>query len=113
MNVLEAIKIANEQRPNAIEEETKARWLTEFDGEIAELMGVDTPACKFPEDQTLLMPYPKDELYVLYLNCKIDLVNEESALYGNDSAIFNSYNADARAWWFRNYGSPNAKYVRI
>ena len=113
MTVKEAIKQADFLRPNAIDEELKALWLVEFDVEIAELKGVDVPENCWPEDQELLMEYPKQEIYVLYLMAKIDLANEESALYANDSAVANQAIAEAKAWWYRNYGTPPTKYVRV
>ena len=113
MTVKESIKRADALRPNAIDEEMKAEWLVRFDGEIAELMGIDAPKLQWPEDQELLMPYPKDEIYPLYLMARIDLANEETALYQNDMIVANQAITEAKAWWYRNYGSHEAKYVRV
>jgi len=113
MKVKEAIKKADFLRPNAINEETKAEWVVKFDGEIAELMSVPVPELHWPEDQELLMPFPKDEIYPLYLMARIDLANEETALYQNDMIVANQAITEAKAWWYRSFGTHPAKYVRV
>lgn len=113
MKVKEAIKKADFLRPNAIDEELKAEWLVKFDGEMAEMMAVDVPELNWPEDQELLMPYPKDDIYPLYLMARIDLANEETALYQNDMIVANQAISEAKAWWYRNFGTHPAKFVRV
>ena len=113
MKVKEAIKRADALRPNAIDEEMKAEWLVRFDSEIAELMGIEAPILHWPEDQELLMPFPKDEIYPLYLMARIDLANEETALYQNDMIVANQAITESKAWWYRNLGTHPAKYVRV
>ena len=113
MTVKETIKKADALRPNAIEEQEKAEWIIRFDGEIAEMMQVPVPDIKWPEDQELLMPYPKDDLYVKYLMAMIDLANEESALYANDMIVANQAIAESKAWWYRNFGHRDSKYVKV
>ena len=39
----------------------------------------------------LLVPFPYDELYVAYLQMKIDEANHETIQYNNDAVLFNSY----------------------
>ena len=39
----------------------------------------------------LLAPFPYDELYIAYLQMKIDEANKESIQYNNDAVLFNSY----------------------
>ena len=43
---------------------------------------------------SLLAPYPYDELYVAYLKMKIDEENGETQRYNNSATIFNSYFED-------------------
>lgn len=103
MKVTEAIAKANELRPNALNDEQKARWLYELDCDVADLKGVEHPAFEWPEvDAELLMPAPHDNIYVLYLAAQIDYYNQESTLYMNDMTVFNSAYDDACAWWRRN-----------
>ena len=39
----------------------------------------------------LLVPFPYDELYIAYLQMKIDEANHETIQYNNDAILFNSY----------------------
>lgn len=103
MTVKEAIRKADELRPNAISEELKAGWIFEVEGELAEMMEVDPPENTWPElDVQLLMPYPKDGMYIMYLCAMIDNANEETALYANDMVMAQAAMDEARAWWWRN-----------
>jgi len=106
MKIKEAISKADEIRPNALSDETKARWVMELNGRYAEMMSTAAPANLWPSDITLLMPYPHDNVYVLYLCAMIDNTNEETALYANDMAVFNQADVEARQWWWRNYSQP-------
>ena len=102
MTVREAIAAADLLRPNTLADEQKARFGYELDCDIAELQGVKQPSFVWPEtDAELLMEQPHDSIYPLYLAAKIDYYNQESAMYANDMAIFNSAYDEARAWWRR------------
>jgi hypothetical protein len=107
MNLLQAIENANAVRVNSIPDEHKAALLMELEGEIAELKGVDCPENTYPDDHELLMPYPKDKIYELYLMAMIDLENEDSALYQNDFVMAQTAISDAKAWWRRNHRQDN------
>lgn len=114
MTLKEAIKRADFLRPNTIPEEIKAHWVMALESEISELMGyVNVQEFKWPEDQELLMPFPKDDIYPLNLCAKIDLANEETELYANDSTAANQATIEAKEWWYRNFGNPKKKYVRV
>lgn len=114
MTVKEAIRKADGLRPNAIPDETKAAWLLEVEGELAEMMETDIPDNLWPEtDQELLMPYPKDGMYPLYLCAMIDIANEETALYANDMAVAQNAINEARAWWWRNNGSNKTNMIKV
>lgn len=67
MKTREAIARADALRPNAVVEEQKANWLYELDGRVAEFMGAPLPEQKWPDDAEHLMPWPYDNIYVLYL----------------------------------------------
>lgn len=114
MTVKEAIIRADDLRPNAISEQTKAAWLYEVEGELAEMMGIDPPENQWPEtDATLLMPYPKDGVYALYLCAMIDNANEETALYANDMVVAQNAMNEARAWWWRNNGHTKTRMIKV
>lgn len=102
MTTREAITRADELRPNCISAEQKVAWLRELEGEFAELMGMELPENKWPEDQPLLMPEPYDGCYVNHLCVKIDLGNQETEAYANDMVIRNASVREAKAWYRRN-----------
>jgi hypothetical protein len=112
MKLKEAIRKADSLRPNTIDEEQKVKWIAELEGEIAETERTDIPNDGWAEeDPVLLMPYPKDEIYVLYLMAKIDYANEEMQLYADDSAMANERITEAKAWWVRNNPPRKAKKI--
>ncbi len=65
------------------------------------------------EDAKLLMSYPHEDVYPLYLVAMIDYYNQESALYENDLAVYNSAMSAARAWWRRNHRPPRNSNVKV
>jgi hypothetical protein len=102
MKVRAAITRANALRPNTLSEEQKYAWLYELDGKLSEDMELEeVPENPFPADAELLMPYPCDNIYELYLVAMIDFYNQESALYQNDMGMFNAALSEAKAWWIR------------
>lgn len=103
MRVKTAISRADSLRPNTISEEQKAAWLSDLDGQLSEMFGVTPPENKFPEDFLLLMPSPHEEIYQLYLICKIDYYNQEFTMYANDLAVYNAALAEAQAWYRRHH----------
>mgnify|MGYP006896011560 CR=1 FL=1 len=104
MTVKEAIRRADALRMNTAEADQKAAWLFELDGQLAELFGADLSENTWPEeDAAPLMPYPYDEIYQLYLICKIDYYNQEMELYANDRAVYEAALTEARAWWRRHH----------
>ena len=103
MTVKEVVKRADALRMNTITEEQKAAWVCDLDGQLAEMFGVAPPADNWPEDRKLLMPSPHEDIYQLYLICKIDYYNQEMKLYANDLAIYNAALAEAQAWYRRNH----------
>ena len=101
MNLLKAISTADVMRPNDVPDEHKAAWIFSLEGDFAEMMGVEPPANTFPDDTTLLIPYPYDDLYASYLCAMIDHENEETDLYMNDMTVANNAIARAKAWYRR------------
>lgn len=103
MNARKAISRADALRMNTISEEQKAAWLSDLDGQLAEMFGIETPKNRFPEDFPLLMPAPHEEIYQLYLICKIDYYNQEYTMYANDLAVYTQALDEARAWYRRTH----------
>lgn len=106
MTLYEVITEVDNLRPNAIDDEMKARWVMQLEVEYAELMGVPVPELLFPEDQELLMTTPHDYSYVYYLSALVDNYNQDTALYNNDYAMANSA-VDAAKSWYRRQNRPD------
>lgn len=103
MRVKEAIRRADELRPNAISEERKAAWVLELEGRLALARGVPYPSGAWPDDFELTMPPPYDQVYERYLCAMTDLANQETDLYANDMALFETTFSAAVAWWRREH----------
>lgn len=103
MTTREAIAAADKLRPNALDEETKARWCHDLDAELAETMQVSEPVDRWPEDQDLLMPEPASQVYIQYLCSMIDWGQQDMTQYQIDQALYESARAQAAAWWRRTH----------
>ena len=103
MYLKEAIKRADALRMNTVSDEQKAAWASDLDGQLAEMFGIEPPVNNWPDDRELLMPSPHEEIYQLYLICKIDYYNQEMNLYANDLAVYNAALAEAQAWYRRKH----------
>lgn len=114
MKLLEAIARADLLRPNAIDNSIKASWVYELEGDIAECMDVEYPVNPYPKDseEDLLMPYPKDNIYALYLCAMIDNAVEDTQLYMNDMVVANNAIDEAKAWWRRHHIKKSGQYIR-
>lgn len=103
MTLYEVITEVDNLRPNAIDDEMKARWVMQLEVEYAELMGVPVPELEFPEDQELLMTTPHDYSYVYYLSALVDNYNQDTALYNNDYEMANAAVDAAKSWYRRQH----------
>lgn len=114
MTVNAAVRRADELRPNTVSDEQKAAWLLDLDGQLAEMFGVDAPEHTWPEkDAVLLMPAPYEEIYQLYLICKIDYYQQEMSLYANDLVFYQSALAEAKAWYRRHHAPESNQNWRV
>jgi len=113
MKLKEAIKNADNLRPNALSDEQKASWIYEVEAIISEMKEETMPTNSFPQDSELLMEYPYDNIYELYLSAKIDYANEEFSLYANDMVIYNDALGKAQAWYRRNNKPTNETVWKV
>lgn len=113
MTVSTALSTADELRPNAISDETKASLLYELEGHVAEMMGVEPPAFDFPAKRELLLQPPYDMTYVKYLVAMIDYYQDETTLYANDLTVFNDAMREAAAAWRRQHPTPDRKNWKV
>lgn len=100
MTIIEAINGIDALKPNTYGHDDKVRWLSQLDGLIKEKI-IDTheggDAVVFngynedtPDDTKLLVEAPFDDIYILWLEAKIDFVNKEYARYNNSAMLYNN-----------------------
>ena len=123
MTILEAITQADLIRPNQLDPAVKLRWLSTLDGQIWTELLRGTPEA--PEgfrgydgdtelqSTRLLVPYPYDELYPLYLLMRIDLEHGETARGNNDAASFNRLWQSFAAWFCRTHSPGEAVRLKF
>lgn len=109
MTLIEAINRIDNLKQNGYSREEKIGWLSTLDGIIKEQI-IDTheggEGIEFsgydettPLDTRLIVPAPYDEMYIFYLESKIDYANNEIARYNNSNAMFTSaYSEFQRAY---------------
>lgn len=94
MTIREAITQTDKLLVNAIDDETKLKWLKDIEEKIYKEV-VLTHAFKVPntnfdnDDNTLIAPSPYDNLYISYLMAKIFEYTFETVRYNNAMVIFN------------------------
>lgn len=99
MTINDAIARADAIRPNAVPMDQKAKMLMGIESSVAERMDVEL---EHPHIN-LLMPAPRDEMYVWYLCAMIDLAQEETTLYQDDMQVANNAIGEAFRWWNRTH----------
>lgn len=111
MKIKEVLEKVNFNRPNAFGKPLKVMWLSELDAQLAAEVFMMSP-----EDQQqfryspvgdmqteLLVNFPYDRMYVMYLIAKIDQLNGEYSNYLNSAAIFNDAYSDFVIYFASNY----------
>ena len=101
MKLTEAIQIVDSLKPNGFDFDTKMRWLSELDGKVkTEVINTHRGGEKIKfsgytdasmsQHYVLLIPYPYDDVYLKWLEAKIDYHNGEIARYNNSIALYNT-----------------------
>ena len=116
MTTNEVITYVDGVKPNVYTEEDKAGWIGRLDGMIAvEVHGVEQPFPRsYPEDgdTELLVPFPYDDMYGMYVSAMIDFHNREYTNYNNSVAIFTERLEQYKAWYIRNHAPEGAGNFR-
>lgn len=103
MTIKEAIDKVDNLNPNQYSEEQKVEWLSrldyliyhdiilkhEYNPEEEEI--TYEPYSVSNMTQKLIAPFPYDELYVAFLQMKVDEANKETAQYNNSMTMYASY----------------------
>lgn len=116
MTLNEVIAHVDGVKPNVYPEEAKAGWMIRLDGMIAvEVHGEAQPfPCAWPEDgdRELLVPFPYDDMYGLYVSAMIDFYNREYGNYNNAMTMFTERLEQYKAWYIRTHNPGKAGNFR-
>lgn len=100
MTILEAINRVDTTKPNSYTQPEKVDWLSTLDGIIKKELidthvggehvvfdgyGDDTSL-----DTVLLVPAPYDDIYIRWLEARIDYANSEFGKYNNSATAYNT-----------------------
>ena len=107
----EIITQVDEIKPNAFDDKTKLRWIGELEGRIAAdlflLSSTELQQLELihPEgmEQELLVKWPHNDIYSLWLQAKIDFANGEYDKYQNTMAAYNEVYNNFANWFIRTY----------
>lgn len=100
MTIIEAINKVDELKPNSYTQLDKIRWLSNLDGTIkaeiidthedGEMVIFDGYNSDTSTDTELLVKAPYDELYLYWLESRMDYYNAEYGRYNNTLSMFNA-----------------------
>ena len=122
MTIIEAINKIDTLKPNSYTQLDKIKWLSELDGSIKiEIIdthegGSDIAFSEY-DDKTdintkLLVSAPHEDLYIKWLESKIDYNNAEYGKYNNSSIAFNNaYSAFER--YYNRHHMPIQKKMKF
>ena len=120
MTIMEAINRIDAIKPNSYPQGEKIRWLNSLDSIVKRQIidtheGGGTVAFDgYTEDTlltaTLLVPFPYDEMYILWLESKIDYYNGETGRYNNSISMFNTSYEEFDRYWNRTHMPIGKKF---
>lgn len=108
MKIHKTIETIRNMKPSQYSDEMLLNWLSTLDGQIYEDVmakyGAPAPFLPYTEQmmgRELLVPFPHDALYLIYLGAQIDYHNADYERYNNGMLLFNAqlqafYNAYTR-----------------
>jgi hypothetical protein len=119
MTIIEAINKIDTLKPNSYTQLDKIRWLSDLDGMI-KIEIIDThkggEAVTFngydgntDVSTELLVPAPYDDVYVKWLESKIDYANAEYGKYNNSSTAYNNALSAFERYYNRHYMPKQTK----
>ena len=122
MTIMDALHRIDTIKPNSYNQTEKVKWLSALDGTIkAEIIDThegaeDVVFNGYTEDTdlltALLVPAPYDELYIFWLESKIDYWNGEIGKYNNSISMFNEAYSSYAKYYNRTH-MPKGKKFRF
>lgn len=118
--ILKVIERVDQSKPNAFSIAAKVAWLAALDGRIAvdvflmDIAELGQFAYRYPEDgeRELLVSFPHDDIYDLWLAARIDFENGEYDKYQNTMAMYNEHFASFVQWFTRSYEPAQGGFCR-
>ena len=117
MKLYEAVKRADELRPNPFSAEDKIQWLSELDSKIATEVLKITDFKGYTMDDfgetELLVGLPYTDLYLFYMCAMIDFFSRDYTEYNNSMLMFNSvYERFAKEMHRENKANAKSGYYK-
>ena len=101
----EVIERVDKVKPNTYDDNTKADWLYRLDGRLSREVFQTEPPTQYthPEDddRELLVGFPYDNMYDLYLQAMISYQDKEYADYNNAIQLFEKIYSEHAKWYIR------------
>lgn len=122
MTILEVINRVDTTKPNSYTQTEKVDWLSTLDGIIKkEIIDAHeggenivfegyTPDTSV--DTMLLVPAPYDDVYIRWLESRIDYANGEYGKYNNSATAYNAA-LEAYSRYYSKYHAPKHKTTRF
>ena len=120
MTIMEAINRIDAIKPNSYAQLEKIRWLSTLDGNIKTNIvdtheGNEKVAFDGYTEETnltteLLVPAPYDEIYLYWLESKIDYWNGEMGKYNNAISMYNTVYAEFERYYNRTHMPKGKKF---
>ena len=120
MTIIEAINRIDSVKPNGYTQAEKMRWLSTLDGIIktniidthegAEGVSFDGYTEETNLTTKLLVPAPYDEIYLFWLESKIDYWNGELGRYNNSISMYNAAFAEFQRYYNRTHMPKGKKF---
>lgn len=113
MTIIEAINRIDGLKPNIYSQSEKVRWLSQLDGFVKNDIidtheGSDAITFSGYDDETsidtvLLITSPYEDVYIHYLEMKIDYSNGETIKYNNSAMMYNNAYSAFEKWYNRTH----------
>lgn len=124
MYAIDIIRSVDEKRPNSINADSKASWLTRCDRQIFNDLIVThegahcmRPFCGETEMEAeygeMMIGEPYQAIYEYYLMAQIDLVNGDSEHYNNHMLLYNDALHNFARLWHRDHRPNRGPRFRI
>lgn len=121
MKINDALSRVENLKPNDYSKDNKIGWLSELDLQIktevldtyegSENISFSGYTDETSEETELLVPDPFSEMYIHYLNAKIDYYNGELKNYNTNITMFNTVFDNFRAHYSRTHKSKGVSKI--